>query len=81
MCRFLRKREQEISSIVQSIEDLNTIFKDLAQMVSEQVSQNVPKSLKPAHIPVPVIHDAEPDPNLLARFGSGHAIGTENCYQ
>ena len=43
-------------------------------MVSEQVSQNVPKSLKPAHIPVPVIHDAEPDPNLLARFGSGHAI-------
>ena len=34
--KFLRKREQEISSIVQSIQDLNTIFKDLAGMVSEQ---------------------------------------------
>lgn len=34
--KFLRKREQEISSIVQSIQDLNTIFKDLASMVSEQ---------------------------------------------
>jgi len=34
--KFLRKREQEISHIVNSIEDLNTIFKDLAHMVSEQ---------------------------------------------
>jgi t-SNARE complex subunit (syntaxin) len=37
LCRFLRRREQEIGSIVQSIEDLNTIFKDLALMVTEQV--------------------------------------------
>merc|ERR1719219_2626520 len=28
--------EQEINSIVQSIQDLNTIFKDLAGMVSQQ---------------------------------------------
>ena len=38
MCpRFVHKREQEIQNIVQSISDLNVIFKDLAQMVSEQV--------------------------------------------
>merc|ERR1711934_244465 len=34
--KLLRKREQEITSIVQSIQDLNTIFKELATMVSEQ---------------------------------------------
>ena len=34
--QYLRRREQEISSIVQSIQDLNTIFKDLAGMVSQQ---------------------------------------------
>jgi len=34
--RFVQKREQEIQTIVQSISDLNVIFKDLAQMVSEQ---------------------------------------------
>jgi len=34
--KVLRKREQEISHIVNSIEDLNSIFKDLASMVSEQ---------------------------------------------
>lgn len=34
--KFLRRREQEITSVVQSIQDLNTIFKDLAGMVSEQ---------------------------------------------
>lgn len=34
--RFVHKREQEIQNIVQSISDLNVIFKDLAQMVSEQ---------------------------------------------
>ena len=38
MCpRFVHKREKEIQNIVQSISDLNVIFKDLAQMVSEQV--------------------------------------------
>ena len=35
--RALRKREEEIGHIVESIQDLNTIFRDLAQMVSEQV--------------------------------------------
>jgi len=34
--KSLRKREKEIGHIVESIQDLNTIFKDLAQMVSEQ---------------------------------------------
>lgn len=34
--RFVQKREQEINHIVQSISDLNVIFKDLAQMVAEQ---------------------------------------------
>jgi syntaxin 16 len=34
--RSIRRREQEIGNIVQSIQDLNTIFKELATMVSEQ---------------------------------------------
>ena len=34
--QHLRRREQEINNIVQSIQDLNTIFKDLAGMVSQQ---------------------------------------------
>ena len=34
----VRQREREIQKIVQSISELNTIFKDLASMVSEQVS-------------------------------------------
>eukprot|EP00088_Acartia_fossae_P013903 TRINITY_DN17367_c0_g2_i1.p1 TRINITY_DN17367_c0_g2~~TRINITY_DN17367_c0_g2_i1.p1 ORF type:complete len:102 (-),score=17.23 TRINITY_DN17367_c0_g2_i1:282-587(-) len=34
--KYLRKREEEIGHIVESIQDLNTIFRDLAQMVSEQ---------------------------------------------
>lgn len=34
--RIIRQREQEIANIVQSIQDLNTIFKELAGMVSEQ---------------------------------------------
>ena len=32
----IKRREEEISSVVQSIQDLNTIFRDLASMVSEQ---------------------------------------------
>ena len=35
--KFVREREQEIGRIVQSIVELNTIFKDLAHMVAEQV--------------------------------------------
>jgi len=34
--KAIRRREQEINSIVQSIQDLNTIFRDLAAMVTEQ---------------------------------------------
>ena len=34
--KTIRRREEEIRSIVQSIQDLNTIFKDLAGMVQEQ---------------------------------------------
>ena len=32
--RSIRRRDQEIGNIVQSIQDLNTIFKELATMVS-----------------------------------------------
>ena len=35
--QLVRQREREIQKIVQSISELNTIFKDLATMVSEQV--------------------------------------------
>jgi len=34
--KAIKRREEEISNIVQSIQDLNTIFRDLASMVSEQ---------------------------------------------
>jgi len=34
--KAIRQREKEINSIVESIQDLNTIFKDLASMVTEQ---------------------------------------------
>ena len=36
--RFVEQREKEIQNIVKSISDLNTIFKELATMVTEQVS-------------------------------------------
>ena len=35
---IVRQREREIQKIVQSISELNAIFKDLASMVSEQVN-------------------------------------------
>ena len=35
--KFVQHREKEIIQIVQSISDLNTIFKELASMVTEQV--------------------------------------------
>ena len=35
--KFVQQREKEIQNIVQSISDLNTIFKELASMVTEQV--------------------------------------------
>lgn len=35
--KHLEQREKEINEIVKSISELNTIFKDLAHMVSEQV--------------------------------------------
>ena len=34
--KMLRKRDQDIGSIVNSLQDLNTLFRDLAAMVSEQ---------------------------------------------
>ena len=34
--RAIMRREEEINSVVQSIQDLNTIFRDLASMVTEQ---------------------------------------------
>ena len=34
---FVQQREREIQNIVKSISDLNTIFKELATMVTEQV--------------------------------------------
>ena len=35
--KYVQQREKEIHNIVQSISDLNTIFKELASMVTEQV--------------------------------------------
>ena len=35
--KFVRQREKEINVIVKSIVELNTVFKDLAHMVTEQV--------------------------------------------
>lgn len=35
--KFVARREREINQVVSSIADLNTIFKDLATMVAEQV--------------------------------------------
>lgn len=35
--RFVQERERDIHGVVQSIVELNTIFKDLAFMVAEQV--------------------------------------------
>lgn len=35
--KFVHQREKEIQTIVQSISDLNTIFRDLATMIAEQV--------------------------------------------
>lgn len=40
--RMVDQREREIQAIVQSISDLNIIFKDLATMISEQVCKNQP---------------------------------------
>lgn len=35
--QMIAEREREVSHIVQSISELNTIFKDLAHMVHDQV--------------------------------------------
>ena len=35
--QMIRQREREVSHIVKSIADLNTIFKDLSYMVADQV--------------------------------------------
>ena len=35
--KYVQHREKEIHNIVQSISDLNTIFKELGSMVTEQV--------------------------------------------
>ena len=37
---IIEQREKEIQSIVQSISELNEIFRDLATMIVEQVSRN-----------------------------------------
>ena len=44
--RFVEQREKEIQSIVKSISDLNSIFKELATMVTEQVSLFFKRELK-----------------------------------
>lgn len=40
--KVIEEREKEIQNVVQSIVELNTIFKDLAVMVSEQVGNRLP---------------------------------------
>jgi hypothetical protein len=44
----MQHREHEINQIVRSIQDLNDIFKDLANMIVDQVSLNI--SLYLSHI-------------------------------
>jgi syntaxin 16 len=39
--RYVKHREKEINQIVQSISDLNTIFKELGSLVTEQVGKLV----------------------------------------
>ena len=39
--QFVRQREEEISHIVQSIGDLNMIFKDLSIMIIDQVLKSL----------------------------------------
>ena len=39
--KFIQQREKEISQIVQSIHDLNEIFKDLAGMIVDQVRREI----------------------------------------
>ena len=43
--QFVKQREEEISHIVQSIGDLNMIFKDLSIMIIDQVSLNVTRQV------------------------------------
>ena len=39
--QFVQQREREVNQIVRSIHDLNEIFKDLATMIVDQVSQSI----------------------------------------
>ena len=43
--RLVLEREKEVHQIVRSISDLNEIFKDLATMVVDQVSGQIPDEL------------------------------------
>lgn len=52
--RFVQEREQEINAIVKSILDLNTIFKDLSQMVADQgtVLDRIDYNIEQTHVQV-----------------------------
>lgn len=52
--RFAREREQEIGAIVRSIIDLNSIFKDLSQMVADQgtVLDRIDYNVEQTHVQV-----------------------------
>lgn len=39
---FLEKRDKEIREVLKSIEDVNEIFRDVAALISNQVSRDIP---------------------------------------
>lgn len=52
--KFVQEREQEINAIVKSIVDLNSIFKDLSQMVADQgtVLDRIDYNIEQTHVQV-----------------------------
>lgn len=62
---MVRQREREISSVVQSISDLNVVFKDLAGMVAEQgtvldrIDYNIEMSASSVEVGLKELHKAE----------------------
>jgi uncharacterized membrane-anchored protein len=43
---YLEKRDKEIREVLRSIEDVNEIFRDVAQLISNQVKKNLSPSIE-----------------------------------